>query len=184
MSELMKQIKDDLKAAMTSEIYIRKNPATGVFIKSQQSVMDCCVAQKNVSRAIISMCPEIGKKPSTVTDDDVLKLLKRFISQHKERELYIQKHLTESDVDGANPQQLKKLVSEKFQELGDKLSSPEIEIAKMYLPIQASEEEIKKWIDANLDLSTFKNKMQAMGPIMKQFKGCDGNIIKSILMKM
>ena len=81
-------------------------------------------------------------------------------------------------------QHLKKLVANKLVELGDSLTSPEIEIAKSYLPKQATEEEIITWIKRYLVLSQFKNKMQAMGPIMKHFKGADGNFVKGILLKM
>jgi uncharacterized protein YqeY len=182
MSELFKQMKNDLASAMRKEITIRKD------LVSQDLGSDELLAeaqlQKSVIRAIISMFPEIGKKPSEGTDDDVLKLLKRFINQQKERQLYIQKHLTEVDVKDAAPGHMKKLVSNKLQELGDKLTSPEIEVAQSYLPKQATEDEIMDWMIANLDLSSFRNRMQAMGPIMKHFKGCDGNFVKSILQKM
>lgn len=176
MSELMKQIKEDLTAAMKHEVKCRTQAAAGG--------LDNAITQKTISRTIISMCPEIGKKPGSVTDDEVLKLLKKFISQQKERQLYIQRHLTEADVKDINAQQLKKLVADKFTELGDSLTSPEIEVAKKYLPKAATEEEVTTWIQENLDLSTFKNKMQAMGPIMKQFRGADGNFIKGILLSL
>lgn len=176
MSELMKQIKDDLFAAMKHEVKCKAQAAAGG--------LDNAITQKNVSRALISMCPEVGKKPGNITDDEVLKLVKKYINQQKERQLYIQKHLTENDVKDINSQQLKKLVSDKFQELGDELTCPEIEVAKKYLPKQATEEEITEWIKANLDLTSFKNKMQAMGPILKNFKGADGNFVKGILLKM
>lgn len=184
MSKILQQVKADLKSAMLTEIEIKKNPADGEdLIIPQQEKLKTAVTQKNVSRSIISMFPEIGKKPSDASDEDTIKLVKKYINQQKERQLYIQKHLTESDVSGINSQQLKKLVSSKCQELGDLLTSPEIDIAKKYLPNQATEGEIIEWIKNNLDLSSFKNKMQAMGPIMKHFKGADGNFIKSILLK-
>jgi len=185
MSELLKLLKDNLKYAMTTEIQIRKNPAVGDhMIKLQEEVFDTCVSQKTVSRAIISMFPEIGKKPSDGTDDDVIKLLKKYIGQEKEREIYQLGYLKESDVEGKSPSEVKKLVSSTIQELGDALTSQKIEIAQSYLPKQASEEVIIAWINDNLDLSSYKNKMQAMGPIMKEFKGCDGNFVKQILMKL
>ena len=174
MSEILKLIKEDLFTAMKQEVLYRKEGITNM----------ACITQKNVSRAIISMFPEIGKKPSEGTDDDALKLVKKYISQQKERQLYIDKHLTETDVSGINANQLKKLVGTKMQELGDKLTSPEIQIAQKYLPKQASEEDVAAWIKENINFSEFKNKMQAMGPIMKQLKGADGNFIKSILLKL
>lgn len=176
MSQLLKQIREDLKQAMTIEIALRKQgyPYSGAY--------DMVVAQKTVSRAIISMFPEIGKKPADGTDDDVIKLLKKYIGNEKERQLYADKYLTEIDVNGLSLGELKKIVSTKIQELAEKLTSPTISIAQKYLPKQASEEEIREWISKNIDFPNFKNKMQAMGPIMKQFKGCDGNFVKSILM--
>lgn len=178
MSLILKKIREDLKAAMTKEVQLRKQD-------SFSSVdINFVVTQKTVSRAIISMFPEIGKKANNATDDDTIKLLKKYISQEKERNLYQFKYLTEGDVKGKSSSEIKKLVSDTMQELGDKLISPVIEIAQKYLPKEASAEEITVWISENLDLSSYKNKMQAMGPIMKQFKGCDGNVVRSILMKL
>ncbi|MDA3807225.1 MAG: GatB/YqeY domain-containing protein [Thiomicrorhabdus sp.] len=60
--------------------------------------------------------------------------------------------------------------------------SPYIRVLEGYLPAQASEADIKAWIAANIDFSTFGNKMQAMKPIMTQFAGrVDGNMVKKIL---
>jgi uncharacterized protein YqeY len=51
-----------------------------------------------------------------------------------------------------------------------------------YLPKEVSEEEVRAWVQANIDLSTFKNRMQAMKPVMAQFTGrIDGNKVKAIL---
>jgi hypothetical protein len=48
----------------------------------------------------------------------------------------------------------------------------------------ASEEEIVAWINENIDFSEFKNKMQAMGSIMKHFgPAADGDTVKQILQK-
>ncbi len=57
-----------------------------------------------------------------------------------------------------------------------------IEVLEGYLPKQASEDEIRKWIQENIDFSVFKNKMQAMKPIMAHFgSSVDGNTVKNIL---
>ena len=57
-----------------------------------------------------------------------------------------------------------------------------IEVLEGYLPKQASEDEIRKWIQENIDFSVFKNKMQAMKPIMEHFAGAaDGNMVKKVL---
>jgi uncharacterized protein YqeY len=178
MSEILKLIRDGLKLHMINEIRLRKegDMRSGDYTNT--------ITHKTVARAIISMFPEIGKKPADATDDDTIKLLKKYIKNEKERLLYTNKHITESDVNGLNPSQLKTLVLKKFKELGDSLTSVKILIAQEYLPKQATEEEIVEWINENLDLSNYKNKMQAMGPIMAQFKGCDGNFVKSILMNL
>jgi uncharacterized protein YqeY len=54
-----------------------------------------------------------------------------------------------------------------------------------YLPNLATDEEILAFIHENIDFSEFKNKMQAMGPIMKHFgKTADGNAVKRVLQSM
>lgn len=61
-------------------------------------------------------------------------------------------------------------------------SSGYMEVLDAYMPKQPSEPEITEWIEQNIDFSQFKNKMQAMKPIMGHFGGmADGNIVKKIL---
>ena len=61
-------------------------------------------------------------------------------------------------------------------------SSTYIEILSGYLPAQAGEDEVRQWIEENIDFSSYKNKMQAMKPIMAHFGGSvDGNLVKTIL---
>ena len=83
---------------------------------------------------------------------------------------------------------LKKLVkSEKevLEKKGEATESEYIRIIEAYLPKMASEEEIKAWISENIDFSGFKNKMQAMRPIMQHFGDqADGDTVKQILQKM
>jgi len=83
---------------------------------------------------------------------------------------------------------LKKLVkSEKelLEKKGDNTESEFIRIIEAYLPKTASAEEITTWISANIDFSEFKNKMQAMRPIMQHFGDtADGEAVKQILQKM
>ena len=48
-----------------------------------------------------------------------------------------------------------------------------------------SREEIIAWIEGNIDFSHYKNKMQAMAPIMKHFgAAADGNTVKAILQEI
>lgn len=178
MSEILNKIKNHLKVAMTQEVKLRKEGITS------GEDFDLLICQKTVSRSIISMFPSIGKKPGDATDDDTIKLLRKYINQEKERSIYELGFLNEADVDGKNASQVKKLVGDTMEALGTKLTSNLIEIAQLYLPKQATEEEIKIWISENIDFSNYNNKMQAMGPIMKQFKGCDGNFMRNILLNI
>jgi len=175
---IMLQLKVALQLAMKEEVSFRKE---GLLTST---ACEYSIAQKTVSRAIISMCPEIGKKPGDVTNDDTIKLLKKYINQEKERNLYQFGYLKEADIEGKSGPEVKKLVADTIRDCGDSLTSTVIEIAQGYLPKQATEDEIVKWISENIDFTKFKNKMQAMGPIMKQFKGSNGNVVKSILLNL
>ena len=149
MNNLLLSIKHDLKVAMKREIELRKEGILSGY------AFDNAVAHKTVSRAIISMIPELGIKPQDTTIDHIYKLLKKFISQQKERQLYIDKHITEADVTGVMPKELKKLVADKFQTLGDALDNKLVIVAKKYLPKEATEEDISFGINENIDLSKF-----------------------------
>jgi len=47
------------------------------------------------------------------------------------------------------------------------------------------EEQVKAWIQDNIDFSTYKNKMQAMKPILAHFgASVEGSVIKNILSAM
>ena len=60
-----------------------------------------------------------------------------------------------------------------------------LEVVESYLPQLMSKEEISDFINSKIDVGSFKNIMQAMGPIMKELKGkADGNDVKTVLMKM
>jgi hypothetical protein len=61
-------------------------------------------------------------------------------------------------------------------------ASEYLQVLEAYLPRQASREEIVAWTQANIDFAQFKNKMQAMGVIMKHFgKTADGKLVNQIL---
>jgi hypothetical protein len=63
-------------------------------------------------------------------------------------------------------------------------SSDYLNILQTYLPEMASRKEIVDWIRDNIDFSEHKNKMQAMGAIMKHFgKQADGKMVNEILQK-
>jgi uncharacterized protein YqeY len=90
--------------------------------------------------------------------------------------------------DGDVIKTLKKLIkSEKelLHQKGGADSSSFIDVLAGYLPQMADEAEITAWIEANIDFSQFKSKMQAMGPVMKHFgANADGNTVKAILQKL
>ena len=91
------------------------------------------------------------------------------------------KELPDADVIGI----IKKLIKSEKEVLAQSGGAPDnhfIEVAEAYLPKMADEEEISAWIDANVDFSQFKNKMQAMKPIMAHFgASADGNTVKKVL---
>jgi len=61
-------------------------------------------------------------------------------------------------------------------------SSTYLTVLEGYMPKQPSVEEIREWVVNNIDFSQFKNKMQAMKPVMAHFAGtADGNMVKKIL---
>ena len=61
-------------------------------------------------------------------------------------------------------------------------TSDYLQILEAYLPRQVAREEIVGWVQGNIDFSQFKNKMQAMGVIMKHFgKTADGKLVNDIL---
>ena len=93
------------------------------------------------------------KKPDEITDDDILDIIRKLVKSEKT-----------------------------VLEFKNEESSPYLALLKKYLPRMASESDIKDWIAANIDFATFKNSMQAMGPVMKHFgKLADGNLVKKIL---
>ena len=104
--------------------------------------------------AIRILMGEFGRQTEKVlTDEQVVAIIKKLIKS--EREL-----LAAQGKDG----------------------SPFLTIMEEYLPQAASEEEIRAWISANIDFSTFANRMQAMRPIMNHFgSAADGNVVKKIL---
>lgn len=82
---------------------------------------------------------------------------------------------------------IKKMIkNEKETNLAKKQDTSEyLEILETFLPKQVSQDMIINWIKTNIDFSQYKNKMQAMGPIMKHFGStADGNVVKNILLKL
>jgi uncharacterized protein YqeY len=98
---------------------------------------------------------EFGRMASkTLADEDVIKILKKL--EKSEREVLARK--------------------------GGEENSRFIVVLQQYLPRMATESDIEAWIRDHIDFSAYRNKMQAMGDIMRHFgSGADGNLVKSIL---
>lgn len=70
-------------------------------------------------------------------------------------------------------------------ELQQKESSPYLKIVESYLPKMVCSDEVKTWINENIDFAEYKSPMQAMGNIMKHFgKLADGNMVKGLLQEL
>lgn len=94
-----------------------------------------------------------------------------------------QKELRDDQVIGI----IKKLVKSERELLAasGQESSDFIQVMESYLPRQVGEEEIRTWIQDNVDFSVFNNKMQAMRPIMAHFgSSTDGNMVKKVLQEI
>ena len=110
---------------------------------------------KNALRVAMGEFGRSDKKE--LSDDDVIKTLKKLIKSEKEL----------------------------LQQKGEAGSSPFIDVLAGYLPQMAGEAAIIAWIKENVDFDQYKSKMQAMGPIMKHFgANADGNTVKDILQKL
>lgn len=82
---------------------------------------------------------------------------------------------------------IKKLIKSERELMaaGGEADEAYISVLEGYLPKQASEEDIKKWVSENVDFSQFANKMQAMKSIMAHFgSSADGNLVKKILQEL
>jgi uncharacterized protein YqeY len=111
--------------------------------------------KKDTLRVVLGEFGRLDKKE--LSDDEVVKILKKLIKSEKEV----------------------------LEQKGETTDSAFIEIVESYLPKMAAEAEISAWIRENVDFSQFKNKMQAMGVIMRHFGAtADGNVVKEILQKM
>jgi uncharacterized protein YqeY len=93
------------------------------------------------------------KKPAEITNDDIIGIINGLV---KSEQIVLEAK--------------KQATSEYF------------EILQAYLPKLVGREEIVDWIKDNIDFSQYKNKMQAMGAIMKHFgKTADGKLVNEIL---
>ncbi len=83
---------------------------------------------------------------------------------------------------------LKKLVKsekEMMERSGATSESPYLKAVESYLPKMADEAAIRAWVQANIDFSEFRNRMQAMKPVMAHFGAlADGNLVKKVLQEI
>lgn len=93
------------------------------------------------------------KKPEEITNDDIIGIIQGLVkSEH--------------------------IVLEARKEA----SSDYLRMLEDYLPRQATREEVVAWVRENIDFSKFKNRMQAMGVVMKHFgRSADGKMVNHIL---
>ena len=93
------------------------------------------------------------KKPEEITNDDIIGIIKGLVKSEQT-----------------------------VLELTRQETSEYMRILQSYLPKMVSREEIITWIKNNIDFSQYKNKMQAVGPVMKHFgKLADGKQVNQIL---
>ena len=120
-----------------------------------QAMRDKDQEKKEGLRVILGEFGRMDKKE--LTDDEVIRILKKLYKNEKE-------------------------LLEKKKSAED---SEFIRIIEMYLPKPADVEEIAAWIKAHVDFAMFKNKMQAMGMIMKHFGArVEGDQVKKILERL
>jgi uncharacterized protein YqeY len=111
--------------------------------------------KKNTLRIVMGEFARAETK--TLSDDDVVKVLKKLAKSERE-------------------------TMERSGQTGD---SPYIEILESYLPKMASDDALRQWIADNIDFSKYKNKMQAMKDIMGHFgSAADGSRVKEILQSL
>ncbi len=108
--------------------------------------------KKDTLRVVIGEMARLDKK--RFPDEEVVNILKKLIKSEKEL----------------------------LAKTGSGETSDFINIIETYLPTMATADEIRSWIAGHIDFSAYKNKMQAMGPIMAHLGArADGNLVKQVL---
>ena len=93
------------------------------------------------------------KKPEEITNDDVIGIIKGLAKSEQT-----------------------------VMEATGQTTSEYLDVLESYLPQMINREEITSWIKENIDFARYKNKMQAIGPVMKHFgKLADGKLVNQIL---
>ena len=138
---------------------VRQDLKTAMLTKNQEARNAMRLIMAEFPKLTIPLTLESGKKstrlkkPDEITNDDIIGIINGLVKS-EQTVLEIKKETT----------------------------SEYLEILKRYLPKLVSREEIEAWIKENIDFSQYKNKMQAMGTIMKHFgKTADGKQVNQIL---
>ena len=113
------------------------------------------VARKQVALENLTLLVgEVDRVSKDISDEDVIRVLRKI----KKSELELLKYSKESTY------------------------SPLLDTIEEWLTTPVTPEEIEDWITQNVDFSSLKNKMQAIGLVKEQFgPGIDGNVVKSII---
>ena len=117
-------------------------------------------------------------------EKSVLKLVKSDIQREKNKNVpdNVVLRIIKSHISGAL-ECIKFLTIEDVEKYNDCILC--INVLEKYLPKMVSDDAIIEYINDNIDLSQYKNVMQAMKPIMTHFGStANGNTVKSILLKL
>jgi len=138
---------------------VKQDLKTAMLTKNQEARNAMRLIMAEFPKLTIPLTLESGKKstrlkkPDEITNDDIIGIINGLVKS-EQTVLEIKKETT----------------------------SEYLEILKRYLPKLVSRAEIEAWIKKNVDFSQYKNKMQAMGTIMKHFgKTADGKQVNQIL---
>lgn len=127
----------------------------------KQAMLDRDEDRKDALRIVLGEIPRLNKKADEkVTDQEIetiiRKLIKSQIEIYKMRRGKDWEHFLKDDM--------------------------YVNTLNEYIPKLMTEDEVKEWISANINLDDFNPKMKAMGIIMKSLKGkADGNVVKGVI---
>ena len=138
---------------------VRQDLKTAMLTKDQEARNAMRLIMAEFPKLTVPLTLESGKKstrlkkPEEITNDDIIGIINGLVKS-EQTVLEIKKEST----------------------------SEYLEILKSYLPQMVSREDIVAWVKENIEFSQYKNKMQAMGPVMKHFgKLADGKQVNHIL---
>jgi uncharacterized protein YqeY len=140
-------------------VKIRQDLKTAMLNKDQEARNAMRLIMAEFPKLTVPITLESGKKstrlkkPEEISDDDIIGIINSLVKS----ELTVLEAKKET-------------------------SSEYLKLLQAYLPEMAGREEIAAWIAENIDFSQYKNKMQAMGTIMKHYgKTADGKLVNQIL---